>query len=131
MKAKKKIDSNKELIIAGASIGALAAAVYFFSGSKGKRNQRKLKGWMIKMRGEVIDRLENIQEVTEPVYHEVVDTVAQAQTVSARIPRQEIEELARDLKRDWKTITSLAKGKRPASAKRKRTPAKKKSTQRK
>jgi hypothetical protein len=122
------MENKKEIIIAGAGIGALAIAAYFFTGAKGKRNQRKFKGWMIRMKGEVIDRLEDIQDVTEPVYNEVVDTVAQAQLVSERIPREEIMQLAEELKRDWRTITRLAKGKRPTRA---RPKAKSKKTSRK
>jgi hypothetical protein len=125
MDIKKNIKDHKQVIIAGAGIGAVAAAVYFLASTKsGSGNKKKMmKGWMIRMRGEVIERLENLREVTEPVYEEIVDTVAQAQIVSDRIPRKEIMDLADDLKRDWKAIAQLAKGEKPKLPPKKRVRA--------
>lgn len=89
-------------------IAALAAGAYFFLGPDGKKHQKKMKGWMVKMKGEVLEKLEDMQDVTEPIYREVVDTVARAQEVNDKIPRSEILSLATELKRQWRTIKKSA-----------------------
>jgi len=107
-------NSNKEKMMIGAAVAALAAGAYFFQTDAGKRHAKKLKGWMVRMKGEVLERIEDVGEITEPVYREIVDTVANAQMVSDKIPRSEILALATDLKRQWSMIKRLSHGKKPA-----------------
>ena len=114
--AKKSQTSNKKagtIIAVGAGIAALSAIGYFFFGPKGEKNRKKLKGWMIKMKGEIVEKMEGLQEVTEPVYNNIVDGVAAAY-IKAGTAREEVMSLADDLKKHWKAIARSA------------TPAKKK-----
>lgn len=106
--------NNKDKVIIGAAAAALAAGIYFFQTTQGKRNAKKLKGWMVRMKADVLDKLEEAEEVTEPVYRGIVDTVANAQIVASKIPRSEILALATDLKRQWKMINRMTHGKKPA-----------------
>jgi hypothetical protein len=121
MATKAKVN-KKEAAIMGASIAALAVGAYFLTGTKGRQNRKKLRGWMVRMKGDVIERLEDVREVTEPIYRDIVDTVAQAEIVASRIPRRDILVLAEELKQDWKSITRLAKGKKPKAATRRTAP---------
>jgi hypothetical protein len=101
-------NTRKGDVAAIVGFAALAAGAYFFLGPDGKKHQKKMKGWMVKMKGEVLEKLEEMEEVTEPVYRQVVDTVARAQEVNDKIPRSEILALATDLKREWRSIRRLA-----------------------
>ena len=65
-----------KLAVAGASLAGLAATAYFFFGPKGKKHRQHAKAWAIKMKGDVIEKLEAAREITEPVYREIIDTVA-------------------------------------------------------
>ncbi|MEK9153411.1 MAG: hypothetical protein AAB723_02320 [Patescibacteria group bacterium] len=71
--AKKKSGSNAaEMIALGAGLAGLAglaATAYFFLGPKGKQHQKHTKAWAIKMKGDVIEKLETAREISEPVYH--------------------------------------------------------------
>jgi hypothetical protein len=114
----------------GAGLAALAAGAYFFFGPDGKKHQKKMKGWMVRMKGEVLEKLENAQEVTQPIYNDIVDTVAKAQAVAGNIPKAEVLALAEDLKRQWKVITRSSSPKKTVkltkkTSAKKRTPSKK------
>ena len=96
-----------KLGIIGASIAGLAAA-YFFLGPKGKQHRAHTKAWAIKMKGDVVERLEAAREVSESIYEEIVDSVASEYTKGKKAGSEEISELAQDLKKHWKTISNSA-----------------------
>jgi hypothetical protein len=100
--------SKKERVLMGTAVAALAAGVYFLNTPQGKRRVKSMKGWMVKMRGEVLEKLESLEEVTEPIYRNTVDAVANAEMLARKIPRSEILTLSRDLKRQWNSIKRLA-----------------------
>lgn len=97
-----------KMVAAGAGFAALAAGAYFFFGPEGKKHQKKMKGWMVRMKGEVLERMEEAQEFSQPIYNEIVDAVAKTQAVAGKVPKAEILALAEDLKRQWRTISRAA-----------------------
>jgi hypothetical protein len=97
-----------KLSVIGIGIAGLAATAYFFFGPKGKDHQKHLKAWAIKMKGDVIEKLEMAQEISEPVYHEIIDSVAKEYEKGMKASKAEINELAQDLKKHWKTISKSA-----------------------
>lgn len=99
-----KSDSHT-LLLAGLGLAA-AAGTYFFFGPKGKKHRTQVKGWMIRMKGEIIEKLEEAKDVTEPVYRDIVDAVADAYAKAGEIPQREIALIADDLKSHWKDISS-------------------------
>ena len=109
-----KINAKEEVLI-GAGLAALAAGAYFFLGPKGKKHQKQMKGWMVKMKGEVLEKLEEAKEVTEPIYNDIVDTVAKTNEVAGKIPQAEIKALAADLKKQWRSLNRSLKGQRKSS----------------
>jgi len=104
--AKRSLDAAKVAVL-GASIASLAATAYFFFGPKGKKNQKHAKAWAIKMKGDVIEKLEVAREVSEPIYHEIIDSVASKYEKGMKAGHEEIKELAQDLKKHWKTISKI------------------------
>ena len=107
---KKSNNSNAiKLTVLGASLAGLAATAYFFLGPKGKKHQKHAKAWAIKMKGDVIEKLEMAREVTEPIYHEIIDSVSKDYEKGLKAGKSEIEEVAKDLKKHWKTISAAAK----------------------
>lgn len=108
MKKKNGLKGIKVAVI-GASLAALAASAYFFLGPKGKKNRQHAKAWAIKMKGEVVGKLEKAKEISEPLYHEIIDTVAKSYAKEMRAGKSEIAELAKDLKKHWSTISKSAK----------------------
>lgn len=104
--------SNKakmvKLAVIGASLAGLAATAYFFFGPKGKKHRQHTKAWAIKMKGEVVEKLERAREITEPIYREIIDTVAKEYQKGKKASQSEIKELADDLKKHWQSMSKLA-----------------------
>jgi hypothetical protein len=94
--------------VIGASLAGLAATAYFFFGPKGKKRREHAKAWAIKMKGEVVEKLEKAREITEPIYREIIDTVAKEYKKGKKAGQPEIEALATDLKKHWKSMSALA-----------------------
>lgn len=107
MQKKTKAKVVKYAVI-GASLAGLAATAYFFFGPKGKKHRQHAKAWAIKMKGEVVERLENAREITQPIYQEIIDTVAKEYKKGKKASQPEIEALAQDLKKHWKSMSALA-----------------------
>lgn len=103
MKTKSKKSKVGEVIAIGAGLAALAAAGYFFLGPKGKQNRKVARGWMIKMKGEVIEKMEGLKNITEEEYHKIVDAVAKAYASSGG--EKEVTSLAKELKSHWNSIS--------------------------
>ncbi len=122
---------NREMAAVGAGIAAIAAGAYFFFGPDGSKHQKKMKGWMVKMKGDVLEKLEDAIDVTEPIYNDIVDSVARTQAVAGKIPKTEIMALAIDLKKQWRTISRSVKGTTPKRAPARRSVAKKAPAKRK
>jgi len=102
MKKNKKSNVGKVVAVT-AGLAALAAAGYFFLGPKGKQNRKAARGWMIKMKGEVIEKMEALKNISENEYHKIVDTAAKAYISSGG--KKEVEKLAKELKSHWKSIS--------------------------
>ena len=103
--------------VIGASLAGLAATAYFFFGPKGKKHRAHAKAWAIKMKGDVVEKLEAAREITEPVYREIIDTVAKEYKKGKKASQPEIESLAQDLKKHWKSMSALAISARKEAAK--------------
>jgi len=114
----KKIQEPKEapkksgvmkVAVVGATLAGIAAGAYFFFGPKGKKHQNQVKSWAIKMKGEVIEKLENAKDVSEETYHHIIDTVATKYAAGKYASQEEIQELAADLKKHWKALRAGVK----------------------
>lgn len=111
-----KGNAGKVLTIS-AGVVALAAAGYFFLGPKGKKNQKKTRAWMIKMKGDVVEKLESMQDITKETYDTIVDTVGEAYITVAE-SKDEVTKLAKELKSHWKSISSKVMQARKKTAKK-------------
>ena len=126
MAVKKKTVKRKKPVKDGSSglgIAALAAAtaagVYFLYGSKGAaKNRKKVKGWMLKARGEVVEKMEKCKNVDKKDYEAIVDTVAKKYKKLKTVNTKEMSDLAQELKGQWSHISNETK-KKPAKKKKK------------
>lgn len=106
----KKITGSSaiKLAVVGASLAGIAATAYFFFGPKGKKHRQHAKAWAIKMKGDVVEKLEAAREITEPVYLAIIDTVAKEYKQSKKASQPEIDALSADLKKHWKSMSKIA-----------------------
>jgi len=97
-------------LIAGVSAALAAGAVYFF-GPEGDRHRQKLRGWVLKTRGEVLEQLENLEEVSKEKYEEIVDAAIAKFAEQKAEKESQVEELRKFLKEEWAEIKKQAETK--------------------
>lgn len=109
-----------EIGVGLAAVAAAAAGAYFLYGKEGAKNRRKVKSWMLKMKAEVLEGLENAKEVNEKTYRKVVADVTRRYK---NVDKKELAEMARELMGHWRNISKQIMVTVP-----KKSPAKKRST---
>lgn len=95
---------GKVLGLGVAALAAAAAGAYFLYGKDGAKNRKKIHGWTLKMKGEVLERMEQLKEVSEEVYAKVIDEVGDKYRKLQNVDMSELDATVKDLKRHWKNI---------------------------
>ena len=100
----------------GAALGAAAAAgAYFFYGSDhASKHRRTMKSWMVKAKGEVMEKLETLGDVSEKGYHEAVAQVMDKYKKLKHIDAAELGALAADMKKSWHSIAGHLQTAKPS-----------------
>ena|SRR3989344_250839 len=91
-------------IVGIASFAALLGAYFLYGTKKGKQKRKDISGWMIKMKGEVVERLEGLKDVNEETYGKVVDDVSRHFQKIKKVSATELASLVAELKADWKAL---------------------------
>ncbi len=100
-----------KVVAVGAGIAALSVAAYMLFGPNGKKNQKAIKGWAVKMKGEIIEKLEIAKDITEPVYEKIVSEIAAKYAKLKNIDPKDLEAEITNLKKHWRAITKSVKPK--------------------
>ena len=87
----------------GLAVAGLAG-VYFLHGKDGAKNKKKVRAWILKGKGEVLEKLEKAKDVTEDNYHNAIDMVAAKYAKAKDIAPEEVEAFSKELKKHWKDI---------------------------
>ena len=101
---KKKSTSTGTMVAIGAGAVALAASSYYFFGPLGNIHRKKAVGWMIKMKGEIIEKIQEGGEITENAYKSIVDSVVASYVAAGKVAKPELQTFADNLKSQWKNI---------------------------
>jgi len=115
--------SKKIAIEAGVGLAALAAAaagVYFLSGKKGVKNRKKVKGWMLKAKGEVLQEMEHMKNMSEGTYHDTINAMSERYKILKNVDKKELDHLVKELKSHWKHIKKDLKVKPKKVSKKKK-----------
>ena len=110
-KTKNKVTKNNDGKIAtgvGLGIGMLAAlsagAYYLYGTKEGAKRRLRIRGWMLKAKGEIIEKMESLKEVNEKNYNALVENVMKKYQGVKNIDPAEVKALVSDLKKHWKNI---------------------------
>jgi len=96
---------KSEKIIGGIGLAALAAAgAYFLGGQRGAKNRDVVKGWMLKMKGEVLEKIESMKKIDRDTYLRLVDKVADRYAKVETISAAELRHMTVELKNAWTEI---------------------------
>jgi hypothetical protein len=107
--AKKVADmSTPNKVLMGAGLTALAAAtagaVFLYGTEAGKKKRKQITSWSLKMKADVLDKMENMKDWSEDAYYALVEAVGDKYKNVKNIDPAEVALLVTDLKRHWKTI---------------------------
>lgn len=102
-----------------AGVAAMSAAAYVLFGPDAKKNKKAIRGWAIKMKGDIIEKFENAKEITEPVYHKIVDEAHAKYAKLKNVDMGELEAVVADVKKHWKTMQRDMKPKKKVIVKKK------------
>ncbi len=118
-KAKKGLSAAHKM---GIGFGLTAAAVtaagaYFLYGSKqAVQNRKKVKGWMLKAKGDVLEALEKAEAITEDEYKTLVETASKAYGTVKSATAGEVKDFKKEMQEHWakleksKALKKLAGG---------------------
>ena len=105
MTKKKNTGGNTGTTLAiGAGLVAAAAAGYFLFGPHAKKNKKQIKSWTLKAKGEVLEKIEKMQDVSKETYAAAVSEVAEKYARIKDITPDEIKAFAGELTRHWGAI---------------------------
>lgn len=105
--AKKSMSSGEKV---GLGIGLTAAAVaaagaYFLYGSKkASQNRKKVKGWTLKAKGEVLEALEKAEKISEHEYGTLVEAATKAYGTVERATKGEIKDFRTEMLEHWRDL---------------------------
>lgn len=120
----KKVSTGEKVAI-GAGLAALAgfaAAGYFLYGKDGAKNRKKVRGWMLKAKGEVLEAVEKMKDVSEEEYAMILDKVGAKYKNIKNIDPAEVEVMVKELRGHWKNIKkSISPAPKKKVAKKKTT----------
>lgn len=121
----------------GLGIGLTAAAVsaagaYFLYGSKNaSKNRKKVKGWALKAKGEILESLEKAESITEEEFKDLVESALGAYGTLKNATTGEVRDFRREMTEHWdklqknKTVRKIIAPKKTAPKKAAKKAAKK------
>ena len=102
VKKENKMSTGKKVAI-GASLAALGVGAYYLLGPDGKKNQKKVVGFMTKMKKEVEKEVKKVKDISEPIYHKTVDSIAKNYAKQYKEHAPQIKAFVKHLKNIKKT----------------------------
>ena len=98
--------NRDKLIGAGVGMAAIAAAgAYFLYGKQGAKKREIIAGWALKMKGELLENIENLKAIDRETYHGLVDKTALRYGRAKRVSASELKHMTEELKGAWAHIS--------------------------
>lgn len=108
--AQKKTGTNVGKAVAiGAGVAILSGAAYLLFGPEGKKHRKDLKSWMIKMKAEVMEKMEKAKDLSAETYEDIVHTVAAKYKTMKHVDGALLAQEVAALKKNWKSMTASKK----------------------
>jgi hypothetical protein len=97
---------GKKALVIGVGLAALGAAAYTLLGPRGSKNRKMLRGWALKMYGEIMDRVEDVKDLSEPIFEKIVEEVSKKYAKLKNIDQEDVDEAIAEIRRQWKKVTT-------------------------
>lgn len=96
--------SGAATILGGLAVAAAIGGYFIYNNKNTQTKIKKVKGWALKAKGEVLEKVEKLREVNETSYHGIVDGVLSRYQKLSNIDASEIIQISKELKSHWKSI---------------------------
>lgn len=117
----KKMGTAAKVGVGVAAVSALALGAYLLYGKNGAKNRKAAKAWMLKAKGEILERLENAKEMGVDTYHDLVDSVVAKYSAKTDMTKADINALVQELKSYGSQFVKKAAPKKVAKKSAKKT----------
>jgi hypothetical protein len=97
-------------VAVGAGIAVASAAAYLLFGPEGKKHRKDMQSWMIKMKAEVMEKMEKAKELSTPVYEKIISDVEAKYGALKHVDSVTLKKEVDELKKNWRAMTKAAKG---------------------
>lgn len=92
------MNKNFKNMSIGGIASVIAGAYYLYGSRDGEAKRRQVSAWTLKMKGEVLERIEKLKEVSEPKYKEIVKVVS---AKYAKIDKGEVKKVVDEMHSTW------------------------------
>ncbi len=97
-----------------ASIGAIACSYFLYGTKEGAKKRKAIKGWALKAKGEVLEKVESIKDITEEKYVAAVNSVMKKYQNLKEKYGDEADMLSKELTSYWNHMKKHLGPKAPA-----------------
>ncbi|PIT92112.1 MAG: hypothetical protein COU08_04650 [Candidatus Harrisonbacteria bacterium CG10_big_fil_rev_8_21_14_0_10_42_17] len=105
--SKKNSEKNHHTDLKLAVLAGIAG-YYLLAGERGKKHRAALKSWSMRMKADVMEKLETASSVSKKHFHTIVDDVAKHYKTAKHVDKQDLKDLVTDLKQRWREIEQEA-----------------------
>jgi len=120
-KSKKPTVSNGEKVGIGVALTtaavAAAGAYFLYGSSNAAKNRKKVKSWMFKAKGEVLEVLEKAGNLTAEEYKQAVEAIAAGYVKMQSVSKADIADFKKEMMDNWQKIAKEAGGAKKAAKK--------------
>ena len=92
------MNKNFKNMSIGGIASVIAGAYYLYGSRDGEAKRKQVSAWTLKMKGEVLERIEKLKEVSEPKYKEIVKVVS---AKYAKIDKGEVKKVVDEMHSTW------------------------------
>lgn len=99
-------DSKKTPIVDGIILWAevVAAWVALYALFNGKENASKAKEWAVNMEQEIVEKIDKVKDMTEPVLVRIIDEVKEKYERMKDIDKDELKKMVDTLRNHWSSV---------------------------
>lgn len=100
------MNKNFKNMSIGAIASVIAGAYYLYGSRDGEAKRKQVSAWTLKMKGDVLERIEKLKEVTEPKYKEIVKIVSEKYK---KADKGELKKVVDEMHATWNKMKSEVK----------------------
>lgn len=101
---------TEKMIGAGVGVAAVAAlGTYLLYGERGSKARQVIAGWALKIKGEVLEKVEEIKDINQAEYYKIVDEVSARYARLGKVGAEELKHMTEELKGAWAHLSKEMK----------------------